>query len=212
MRTKEEIEDLRRDAAARLRSATRINRLKGTAERKSEALKAALIAMTEHRAVELDVEADSLSLDHVLVTDDEKALAREFGRAVVLAGATTEIGRDDTLDHVVARVAIERGWIIMDAARAILGDADARVDDLRNRPPHAKARRVRDAVHKVVRQRVDALDRQLEALRNGAPAMTAAPAVLAGALVSFATQQELSFEGLVAAVQAERDRLARILG
>lgn len=212
MRTKEEIQELRREAAARLRSATRLYRLKATAECKTEALQAALIAMTEHRAVELDVEVDSLTLNDVLVSDDEKAVARELGRAAVAAGATTEIAPDDTMDHVVARVAVERGWIIMDATRAILGEADARVDDLRNRPPHAKARRIRDALHKVMKQRLDALDRQLDALRNGGPAMAAAPAILAGALVSFVTRQELSFEALVAAAQAERDRLARLLG
>jgi hypothetical protein len=98
-------------------------------------LHAALIAMAEHRALELGVEVNTLSLDGVLVSDDEKAVAREFGNAAAESGVTTEIGPDETLDHVVARLAVGRGWIIMDAARAILGDADARVDDPKSSAP-----------------------------------------------------------------------------
>lgn len=212
MRSQDEINEVRREASARLRAATRIHRLHATAVRKSEALQRALEAMIEHRAVELGVDAGVLPMNAVLVSSDEKAVARETWKAAAESGGTTEIGPDDTMDHVVARVAVERGWKIVDAARAILNDPDARVDDIRNGPPHAKARRVRQAVLDVVNKRVESLDRQLDALRRGGPAMQAAPALLAGALVAFVAGREMSFEALVAVMQAERARLAKMMG
>lgn len=211
LRQSEEIAALRREAEERLAAARKAKQLSASAESKIAALKAAVKAFAEHRAAELGVEANHLTLSQVLVTDDERALGRLLVTSGLEVGSAPEISQKDTLDHVVARLAFERGWVIADATRAILGSASATVDDLRDKPPHAKARRVRDAMKAAIKAQIENLDLQLAALDDSGPVMDAAPAILVAALTSFFSGREIALDDVRSGLHELREQRARLL-
>ena len=209
-RTKDEIDELRREAAVLLQKATRAYMLRPLAQRKLTALQEAASAVIAYTAAEQGVDLDELSLSDALPSDDEKALVRLIAIAGAQAGSQPEIPATDTLDHAVARLAAERGWSITDAARAILGNADARVDDVRNTGPHGTARRVRTAVQQAIRERLARVEEQLSALRGGRP-IDATPVLFVAAAMSFVLGREIPFDTLEPMLESERDRLAKLL-
>lgn len=212
MRQPEEIAALRREAEEQLAAAGKVRKLSTSAEDKVATLKAAVRAFAEHRAVELGVEANQLTLHQVLVTDDERALVRLLAASSVEAGSTPGVSPKETLDHVVARLAFERGWGIVDATRAVLGSAGATVDDLRDKPPHAKARRVRDAMKTAIRAQIENLDLQLAALDGDGPVTDAAPAIVVAAVRSFFAGREVIIEDVRRELRELREQKARLLG
>ena len=191
--------------------ARRVELLSATSQRKVDVLQATVDAFIAHREAERGVEADQLCLEDVFVTDDERALLNLICTCSVEAGAVAKFSANDTFDHVVARLAFERGWLIIDAARAILGNAAATVDTLRDTPQHAKARRVRDAMKTALKAQIQKLDLQLAALDNERPTKDAAPVLMAGALMSLVFGRELGLGTLQRGVRDLREQKTRFL-
>jgi hypothetical protein len=212
--TKEEIEGLRQEAKERLCTVAKAVRLVAGANRKAAAFEALLHAMIDHRARQLGISADRLSLEDVFVSADERALVRLHGIAVMEAGAAESlaqtIDQDDSIDRVIARLAAERGWTPMDAARAILGNASAKADEIRGAGPHQKARRVRQAVEVAIRATLDRVDRELAGL-DGGKATEAAATIVIGAALAIFTGHNIGLDDMRRVLRAEKERLTAAL-
>lgn len=210
-RTPDEISALRRDATGLLERARRVAQLRPGAERRRDALLVAIDDLIHRRAIVDGTDVDHLGLSDVLETDDGQALYRQFVAAVMDAAETPPVDEAETLGRVVARLAVERGWTDVDVARAILDKAGAAVDEVRDSPQRALAKRTRAAHRKRAASLMQRLDRWVDAL-DGDSAVAATPALLAAMALTRTGPDELTVERSIDVLLAVRNRIASSIG
>jgi hypothetical protein len=214
MRTKKEIEDLRREAKSTLDAGRRQARLATLADRKAQSLQATLEALVHYRAAELGVGADDLSNEDVFTNDDERALNRLFMLWNMKAGMKPDISENESFDQVVARLALDRGWNMMDATRALLKHTDDESIDPRDSSSRGIVRRVRDAMTDALEAQLSRIEDHLRSLDHGRPIEKAGVLLLGAlffALVGKRIETDDDIELIREALHREQGRLADLL-